>query len=172
MRWALGLVLLAGCADAQLPQRASTIRVMSGSPCGPLTWPVDAPVSSGFGRRDARQHLGIDLVVPEGTPVHAACDGTVGYASDKLRGYGRLVILDHAGGLTTVYAHNEALLVQVGARIARGQVIARSGQTGHVTAPHVHFEVRRAGRAVDPLGQLGARQENRATEVRARRAAR
>ncbi len=176
MRLALGLVLLAGCAEATLPARTSTLRVIDGGACGPLAWPVEALVSSPFGVRDARPHLGIDLAVPEGTPVRAACDGVVSYADDKLRGYGRLVILEHAGGLVTVYAHNQALLVGSGASVARGQVIARSGQTGHVTAPHVHFEVRRDGRAIDPLGLMGeaqlVRSSSAAPPVRARRAAR
>lgn len=124
---------------------------------GRLEWPVIAPLSSPFGWRDGRPHDGIDLAVPDGTPVRAADDGAVAFAGDRLRGYGRLVILEHAGGLVTVYAHNEALLVAEGERVARGQVIARSGHTGRVTAPHLHFEVRAGGRAVDPLPWLGAR---------------
>ena len=100
-------------------------------------------------------HFGIDLVVPEGTPVRAACDGVVAYAGDKLRGYGRLLILSHGPGLSTVYAHNQELLVKEATPVIRGQIIALSGATGRVTAPHLHFEVRRAGQAIDPLLLLG-----------------
>ena len=125
------------------------------APAGQLGWPVDAAISSPFGWRDGRPHQGIDLVVPDGTPVRAAGDGVVAYAGDRIRGYGRLVIVEHAGGLVTVYAHNEALLVVEGQLVSRAQVIARSGHTGHVTAPHVHFEVRVGGRPVDPLPYLG-----------------
>lgn len=155
----LALFLLLPACAAPLHERArsSSIHVVDSAPCAPLAWPVDANVSSPFGRREGRAHDGIDLGVPEGTAVHAACAGVVRYASDRLRGYGRLVILEHAAGLTTVYAHNHTLLVSAGATVARGQVISRSGATGHVTAPHVHFEVRRAGKPVDPLGLLAPR---------------
>ncbi len=155
----LGAVLAAGCAAGprELQRASSTIRVLAAEPCAPLGWPVDAAVSSLFGRRDGRPHLGIDLAVPEDTEVRAACGGVVTYAADRLRGYGRMIVVEHAAGLATVYAHNRRLLVAEGEAVGRGQVIARSGATGHVTAPHVHFEVRRDGSAVDPLGLLGAR---------------
>lgn len=119
-----------------------------------MSWPIATSISSGFGPRDGRQHLGIDLVVPQGTPVRAACDGVVAYAGTKLRGYGRLLIVKHGGGLSTVYAHNRELLVREGAAVARGQIIALSGATGHVTAPHLHFEVRVDGAAIDPVPLL------------------
>jgi murein DD-endopeptidase MepM/ murein hydrolase activator NlpD len=119
-----------------------------------MSWPVEAPLSSPFGRREGKAHDGIDLAAPEGTPVRAACDGAVVYAGSKLRGYGNLVILEHAGSLATVYAHNQALLVHEGEHVLRGAEIARSGATGHVTAPHLHFEVRQDGRPRDPLEYL------------------
>jgi murein DD-endopeptidase MepM/ murein hydrolase activator NlpD len=157
-RWLCLLVGLAGCAaEPALAPRTSTLREVTVEPCVPLEWPVDAEVSSLFGRRDGRPHLGIDLAAPEGTPVRAACAGVVTFASDRLRGYGRLIIVEHGSGTTTVYAHNQTLFVSVGAAVARGQVIARSGATGRVTAPHLHFEVRQKGRPVDPLGLLPAR---------------
>jgi murein DD-endopeptidase MepM/ murein hydrolase activator NlpD len=134
-------------------------KTTSGGPCGML-WPVDGPLSSPFGRRDGQPHDGIDLAVGEGTPVRAACDGEVAYAGDKLRGYGRLVVLAHAGGFATVYAHNSLLEVQEGAHVTRGQEIARSGATGHVTAPHVHFEVRRDNHPEDPLQYLPPRESH------------
>ena len=130
------------------------------APCAPLAWPVDGPLSSPFGRRDGQPHDGIDLSVGEGTPVHAACEGEVAYAGDKLRGYGRLVVLAHPGGFATVYAHNSLLEVKEGDHVARGQEIARSGATGHVTAPHVHFEVRRDNHPEDPLKYLPPRRSH------------
>lgn len=159
---ALALLLGGGCAHSVAPgaARSSITELPAGDArlgqgaCRTLSWPVVVPVSSGFGRRDGRMHLGVDLVVPTGTPVRAACDGVVAYAGEKLRGYGRLLIIKHGGGLTTVYAHNHELLVAEGAPVGRGQVIARSGATGRVTAPHLHFEVRVDGKATDPLPYL------------------
>jgi murein DD-endopeptidase MepM/ murein hydrolase activator NlpD len=158
---ACALAAAAGCASVEAP-RTSTIRELTIAPdaargCTPMRWPVDGALSSPFGRRDGRSHDGIDIAVPEETPVHAACDGIVAYAGNRLRGYGNLVILRHADGLATVYAHNRTLLVHEGEQDARGQVIARSGQTGHATAPHVHFEVRKDSIARDPLGYLRPR---------------
>jgi murein DD-endopeptidase MepM/ murein hydrolase activator NlpD len=185
------VVFLAGCADTQVSTiteitQRSRIREISArtagtrepsaglaaGPCARLSWPVDAPLSSPFGPRDGRAHDGIDLAAVEGTPVRAACDGVVAYAGDKLRGYGKLVILAHAG-LVTVYAHNRALVVKEGDAVARGQEIARSGATGHVTAPHLHFEVRRDNRPDDPLKYLPPRAQARqgAVDGRSHRAA-
>jgi murein DD-endopeptidase MepM/ murein hydrolase activator NlpD len=109
-----------------------------------LAWPVDARVtiSSPFGPREGHPHDGIDLAVPDGTPVHAAAAGQVIYAGEGVRGYGRLVIVQHDPHLVTVYAHNSSLLVAEGQRVAAGQPLALSGHSGHVTAPHCHFEVR------------------------------
>ena len=124
-----------------------------------MLWPVDGTLSSPFGAHDGRNHdhEGIDVAVAEDTPVRAACDGIVTYAGNGLRGYGNVVIVQHAGGLFTLYAHNHRLEVRVGDPVARGQEIARSGQTGHATAPHLHFEVRLGSIARDPLGYLSRR---------------
>ena len=100
--------------------------------------------------RWGRMHEGIDIAVPSGTPVHAAAAGTVIYAG-WMTGYGNLVVLDHGNGLATAYAHNSSLLVSVGQHVSQGQTISLSGSTGHSTGPHVHFEVRVNGVAVDPL---------------------
>jgi lipoprotein NlpD len=118
---------------------------------------VPHPVTSLFGQRDGRPHEGIDLGSPDGSPVRAVCGGRVVYAAERLRGYGRMVVLDHGRGLTTVYAHNEQLLVEEGQRVEAGQLLARSGHTGRATAPHLHFEVRRGGRPEDPLQFLPKR---------------
>lgn len=118
-----------------------------------LVWPVSGPITSGFGMRWGRMHEGIDIAVPSGTPVHAAASGTVIYAA-WMTGYGNLVVLDHGNGLATAYAHNSSLLVSLGQHVSQGQKISLSGSTGHSTGPHVHFEVRVNGVAVDPLGYL------------------
>jgi len=170
---ALGTLALGGCAPlVEEAPRTSTIRELTvadvtatlpsviapGGDCSML-WPVDGTLSSPFGSRDGRnhEHEGIDVAVAEDTPVRAACDGMVTYAGNGLRGYGNVVIVQHAGGLATVYAHNRALEVRVGDPVARGQEIARSGQTGRATAPHLHFEVRLGSIARDPLGYLSRR---------------
>ena len=118
----------------------------------PLRWPLAKPIlTSLFGKRWGRDHEGIDMKAPIGTPVLAAADGEVLYAGDKVRGYGNMVVLQHAGDLVTVYAHNSLLLVHVGDRITAGQEISRVGDTGHATGPHLHFEVRRKQEPQDPL---------------------
>ncbi len=103
--------------------------------------------------RWGRMHEGIDIAVPTGTPVVAAAAGTVIYAG-VLGGYGNLVVVDHGNGLATAYAHNSAYASSVGQVVAQGTVIAYSGNTGNSSGPHVHFEVRVGGTAVDPLGYL------------------
>ncbi len=115
-----------------------------------LIWPVDGPVTSGFGWRWGRMHQGIDIAVPTGTSVRASASGTVIH-SGWLGGYGNLVVVDHGNGLATAYAHNSVLLVSVGQGVAQGETVALSGSTGNSTGPHVHFEVRVNGVAVDPL---------------------
>jgi murein DD-endopeptidase MepM/ murein hydrolase activator NlpD len=120
---------------------------------GQLGWPVAGPVTSGFGSRWGRMHEGIDIAVGSGTPVHAAAAGTVIYAG-WVSGYGNIVVLDHGNGLSTAYGHNSSLVVGQGAVVDRGSVVALSGNTGHSTGPHVHFEVRVNGAPVDPLGYL------------------
>jgi murein DD-endopeptidase MepM/ murein hydrolase activator NlpD len=108
---------------------------------------------SPFGERERDQHEGIDLAAPEGTPVRAAAQGTVIFAGTQ-RGYGNLVVVAHSEDLVTVYAHNQRNLVKKGARVGRGQQIARVGHTGNATGPHLHFEVRVRTHPHDPLGFL------------------
>ena len=98
-------------------------------------------------------HEGIDIAVGTGTPVHAAATGTVIYAG-WMSGYGNIVVIDHGSGLSTAYGHNSSLGVAQGTAVGAGAVIALSGNTGHSTGPHVHFEVRVNGVPVDPLGYL------------------
>lgn len=126
---------------------------------GQLSWPVSGPITSPFGYRihpifgTQIYHSGIDIGVPEGTPVHAADSGTV-IEADWIGGYGNAVIIDHGNGLQTLYGHNSSLAVGAGQSVSKGQVIAYAGQTGYATGPHVHFEVRVNGSPVDPMGYL------------------
>jgi murein DD-endopeptidase MepM/ murein hydrolase activator NlpD len=118
-----------------------------------LIWPVDAPITSPFGWRWGRMHEGIDLGAGYGAPIAAAAPGTVIYAG-WLGGYGNLTVIDHGGGLATAYGHQSSIAVGVGDQVAQGQAIGYVGSTGHSTGPHLHFEVRVNGQAVDPLGYL------------------
>jgi murein DD-endopeptidase MepM/ murein hydrolase activator NlpD len=97
---------------------------------------------------------GIKVAVPEGTPVKAAEDGVVAYAGNELRGYGNLVLVRHANGFVTAYAHNSRVHVRRGDQVRRGQTIAQAGQTGNVSSPQVHFEIRRGATPVDPMTLL------------------
>jgi len=110
-----------------------------------------ATLSSYFGPRWGRQHEGVDYAAPTGTPIYAAADGKVIYASDEVRGYGNMLVIQHSPTLLTVYAHASVLLVQVGDQVARGQMVARVGESGRATAPHLHFEVRENDTPRDPL---------------------
>ncbi|HEX9243714.1 MAG TPA: M23 family metallopeptidase [Anaeromyxobacter sp.] len=116
----------------------------------PLAWPLKGVLYGRYGVRAGRRHDGIDIAAPEGTTVGAACEGTVLFAGEQT-GYGSIVILKHEGGLVTLYAHASKLLVDEGARVRRGEPIARVGQTGRTTGPHLHFEVRDGTRPRNPL---------------------
>jgi len=140
----------AAAAASASSSAASAPRVRSSSG---LVWPVNGPVTSGFGWRWGRMHEGIDIAVPNGTPVVSAASGTVIIAG-WMGGYGNLVVVDHGNGLSTAYGHNTSIAVGVGQSVAQGQLLAYSGNTGRSTGPHVHFEVRVNGGAVDPFGYL------------------
>ena len=116
-------------------------------------WPVNGPVTSGFGWRWGRLHEGIDIGVGYGTPIRAAAAGRVVYAG-WMSGYGNLVAIDHGGGVSTAYGHQEQVAVSYGQHVDLGQVIGYVGCTGHCFGPHLHFEVRINGSPVDPLGYL------------------
>jgi len=123
------------------------------APAGVLDWPVVADVSSYFGPRGRGFHPGIDLAVGSGTPVKAAAEGEVVFTGPGA-GYGLLVEVAHDGGLTSLYAHLSRIDVVVGERIETGGQVGLSGATGKVTGPHLHFELRLRGAAVDPLPAL------------------
>ncbi|MBO8125773.1 MAG: peptidoglycan DD-metalloendopeptidase family protein [Firmicutes bacterium] len=116
-------------------------------------WPVKGRISSKYGMRWGRMHYGIDIAVITGTRVKAAESGWVKFAGYS-SGYGYLVILGHKDGYETRYAHNSKLLVKTGQRVQQGQVIALSGNTGRSTGPHLHFEIRKNGRPLNPLTKL------------------
>jgi len=125
---------------------------------GAFVWPVQGPVLSSFGAKSGGEHNdGINIAAPRGTPVRASENGVVAYAGEELKGFGKLLLVKHAGGWVTAYAHNEELLVGAGDTVQRGQTIATVGSSGHVERPQLHFEVRRGTRAVNPEGQLSPR---------------
>ena len=133
----------------------------SGAPAGAggMIWPINGPITSEFGWRThpifgtSRFHSGLDIGGDYGMPIYAAASGTVIYAG-WISGYGNTVIIDHGGGVTTLYGHNDSLNVSEGENVAQGQVIAMCGSTGNSTGPHCHFEVRENGEPVSPYGYL------------------
>lgn len=115
-------------------------------------WPVRGKVVTSYGAKtNGKSNDGINLAVPEGTPVKAAEDGVVAYSGNELKGYGNLVLVRHSNGYVTAYAHASELMVKRGDTIKRGQVIAKSGQSGEVASPQLHFEIRKGSSPVDPL---------------------
>lgn len=115
-------------------------------------WPVRGRVVTGYGAKtNGKANDGINVAVPEGTPVKAAEDGVVAYSGNELKGYGNLVLVRHSNGYVTAYAHASELMVKRGETIKRGQIIAKSGQSGEVTSPQLHFEIRKGSSPVDPL---------------------
>lgn len=143
-------------ATGSMPLPPGAIKAGSGS----MIWPVDGPIASDFGPRTIEGHYefhpGIDIAVPEGTPIRAALAGTVAFTESEAEsgGYGNYTCIDHGGGLSTCYAHQSAFAVDPGQRVEQGEVIGYSGCTGHCLGPHVHFEVRINGEVTDPLSYL------------------
>jgi murein DD-endopeptidase MepM/ murein hydrolase activator NlpD len=151
----------------RIPAKQSSYRIRGSDETGVLTvaqksklqartrawrWPTNAVVvTSGFGSRGHDHHDGVDLRASTGTNVQAAADGKVIYAGAKIRGYGKMVVIRHDSKLSSIYAHNSKLYVETGQRVRRGQKIALSGNTGHSSGPHLHFEVREGVTAIDPM---------------------
>jgi peptidoglycan hydrolase-like protein with peptidoglycan-binding domain len=121
----------------------------------PLAWPVRVAVGDRFGPRGAAFHPGIDLPAAAGTPVQAAAVGRVTFAGPTTSGYGDLVVVQHAGGVVTMYAHLSRIVAYRGESVTVGTLVGLVGATGETTGPHLHFEVRVRGAAVDPLPALG-----------------
>jgi murein DD-endopeptidase MepM/ murein hydrolase activator NlpD len=122
---------------------------------GSLHWPVRGLIYARFGMKGSEPHDGIDLAVPLGTPVHASDSGIVLFAGEQ-KGYGLLVVIEHEEGLLTLYAHNQSLNVKVGQTIRADEVVSTVGSSGQTSGPHLHFEVRKNGKPVDPLLHLAA----------------
>jgi murein DD-endopeptidase MepM/ murein hydrolase activator NlpD len=131
--------------------RPFQVRVYKGIWRWPLRYGI---VSSEYGRRWGKRHKGIDIAADSGDKVYAVAPGEVLYASSSLKGYGNVVILRHDEKTTSLYAHNSRILVKKGQRVRMGKVIAKVGSSGRSTGPHVHFEVRRGGKALDPRKML------------------
>jgi peptidoglycan hydrolase-like protein with peptidoglycan-binding domain len=119
----------------------------------PLSWPLQGTVTAPFGPRDNRFHAGIDIAAATGTPVAAAASGRISFAG-RDDGYGLLVVVAHAGGVRTLYAHLSGTRVRVGQRVRAGGRIGSVGATGNASGPHLHFEARVRGAAVDPIPSL------------------
>lgn len=125
------------------------VTTASAAPLPDWGWPVTGWITSPYGRRDGRKHHGIDIGADEGSPVVASRTGRVLEAGWK-GGYGQCVVLDHGEGWTTWYAHLSAWFVQPGQLVQQGEVLGRIGSTGRSTGPHLHFEIRRNSRSLNP----------------------
>ena len=134
---------------------ATSNPVRAGNASMSFRWPAKGRIIAGFGpKTNGQSNDGINIALPEGTPIKAAEDGVVAYAGNELKGYGNLVLVRHVDGYVTAYAHAKELLVKRGDPIKRGQTIARSGQTGNVDAPQLHFEIRKGPAPIDPMPHL------------------
>ncbi len=135
---------------AQQPEPAKTkTDVTAAMPS--FRWPVNGRVITAFGPKPSgQQNDGINVSVPEGTPIKAAEDGVVAYAGNELKTYGNLVLVRHSNGYVTAYAHASEIMVKRDDPVKRGQIIAKAGQTGNVAAPQLHFEIRKGSTPVDP----------------------
>ncbi|MEI9886343.1 MAG: M23 family metallopeptidase, partial [Rhizomicrobium sp.] len=116
-----------------------------------FAWPVSGPIISSFGGTvSGGRNDGINIATPYGAPIHAAAAGQISYAGNELRGYGNLVLIKHDDGYVTAYAHAERIVVNRGDYVAKGQIIGYAGQTGDVTSPQLHFEIRKGVQPVNP----------------------
>ena len=151
--------------DKVQAQLAAIAQAQSGVPALPagavqqagsgFIWPVNGPIVSPFGMRWGQLHAGVDLAVPEGTPIRAAKAGTIAFTEPEAAsgGYGNYTCIDHGGGVSTCYAHQSSFAITSGS-VAQGDIIGYTGCTGHCFGPHLHFEVRINGTPVDPMGYL------------------
>jgi murein DD-endopeptidase MepM/ murein hydrolase activator NlpD len=139
--------------NAEEPAVESPVKAAEATGALPtFRWPARGKVITAYGAKsNGKANDGINLAVPEGTPIKAADDGVVAYSGNELKGYGNLVLIRHSNGYVTAYAHASELMVKRGDTIKRGQVIAKSGQSGEVQSPQLHFEIRKGSSPVDPL---------------------
>jgi murein DD-endopeptidase MepM/ murein hydrolase activator NlpD len=139
----------------QSQKQAKASEAATEGAAGKFRWPVRGRVIVGFGKRpDGSHNDGINLAVPLGTDVHAVEGGKIAYAGSELKGYGNLILIRHANGWVSAYAHADQILVRPNDEVKRGQVIAKAGKTGSVDQPQLHFELRQGSRPVDPLPHL------------------
>ncbi len=139
------------------PTRTASLTLPAPMSGTEFRWPVRGRVISKFGSKPNGKHNdGINVAVPLGTSVKAAENGVVAYAGNELEGYGNLILVRHSDGWVSAYAHNEELLVKRGDTVKRGQIIAKAGQTGSVSQPQVHFELRKGSKPVDPLQHMAS----------------
>jgi murein DD-endopeptidase MepM/ murein hydrolase activator NlpD len=145
--------------------RAAPYAPVSSQPLAPIAradapafaWPVSGRVISDFGSTaNGGKNDGINIATSMDAPIHASASGTVTYAGDELKNYGNLVLIKHTGGFTTAYAHADRLVVARGDTVTRGQVIGYAGQTGDVTTPQLHFEIREQTTPVNPRTYLAS----------------
>ena len=152
------VALSAAASPAAMPATRSLAAIPSPPPRagGKFLWPVRGHTIARYGRKkDGLHNDGINIAAPRGAPVRAADNGVVAYVGNELRGFGNLILVKHAGGWVTAYAHNQDFLVRRGQTVTRGQTIARIGSSGNVATPQLHFEIRKGTRSVDPTRFLG-----------------
>jgi murein DD-endopeptidase MepM/ murein hydrolase activator NlpD len=114
-------------------------------------WPVEGKINDVFTEVENKKHQGIDISSPQGTPIKASNAGKVIYSNNGIKGYGNLIILRHSEEYVTVYAHNQVNLVEEGAWVEKGQIIGKVGQTGRASGPHLHFEIRKNNKPLNPF---------------------
>ena len=151
-----------------MKRRGSKDEYLPGAAVNPnldLIWPVPSHkvVSSYFGPRKGRFHDGLDIPAPRGTSIQASGNGEVIYASSKIRGYGKMVVIAHGGDYFTTYAHLSKFLVSQGDQVKAGEKIALVGNTGHSSGPHLHYEVRLGKQALDPMDFVNPERDSVAT---------
>ena len=133
--------------DVTARRQSTTIRYTKGK----FFWPVQGTVTAPFGMDGKRRHDGIDISAPVGTRIRAADSGRVVYSDNKMRGYGNLIIIEHRDNFFTIYAHNKVNLVKEEVLVKQGDIIAQVGKTGNTTGPHLHFEIRKGSKPLDPM---------------------
>ncbi|MCP8939343.1 M23 family metallopeptidase [Alsobacter sp. SYSU M60028] len=141
-------------APAAAPEETTSSIATATKSSAEFRWPAKGRVITGFGNKGGGSNDGINIALPEGTPVKAAEGGVVAYAGNELKGYGNLVLIRHPDGWVTAYAHNGDIKVKRGDTVTRGQTIASSGQSGNVSSPQLHFEIRKGSTPVDPMPHL------------------
>lgn len=139
-----------------LARSASYDQLETAKPKSFFEWPVKGAIIASYGSGDVgRRNDGVNIAAPAGTPVRAAADGEVVYRGSELDGFGNLLLIKHADGFVTAYAHNDAMLVKKGDNVRQGQMIAKVGDSGAVTSPQLHFEIRQNLKSIDPVALLG-----------------